>query len=514
MKLFITDDTEKLEEVQLKLFEGYITKLKELIFEEDNEYLDPSLRKLFEDSYVNLTFVSREDIKDLNMRIRDIDKETDVLSFPMVEMHEGKLSSGIEDIDMEYDEDGNKILNVGDIIICPDVAYENADVYGHSAEREIAFLAAHSFLHLIGYDHIEERDEKIMRKHQRKLMKDIGLEITEDQSEITDHRDEREELVVYPAGSICEHVGYVALLGRPNVGKSTLINYITGMKVAIVSHKPQTTRTNIRSIYNTDNAQIIFTDTPGVHKPGSRLGEIMVSNSFYSAKNADAVLLIVDGRFKEPGKVELDLLRRCKENNKKVILAVNKADEVSKESLLPIIKSYSEQYEFKDIIPISARDGENVDVLLDSLTALLPEGPRLFDTEYMTDQTEREISAELIREQLLHYTNQEIPHGTTVEIEKFEEKYKEDSADEYDRDRVVIRAAIICERNSHKGIIIGKNGSMIKRIGTSARIAIERLVGCKVYLDLFVKVREDWKNNEILLKDYGFQQEGDEKDGI
>ena len=149
-----------------------------------------------------------------------------------------------------------------------------------------------------------------------------------------------------------------------------------------------------------------------------------------------------------------------------------------------------------------------------SLIKLLPEGPRLFDTEYMTDQTEREISAELIREQLLHYTNQEIPHGTTVEIEKFEEKYKEDSADEYDRDRVVIRAAIICERNSHKGIIIGKNGAMIKRIGTSARIAIERLVGCKVYLDLFVKVREDWKNNEILLKDYGFQQEGDEKDGI
>lgn len=514
MKLFITDDTSELKEEELKTYEGYIEKLSKLIFEEDNDYLDPGLRQLFKNSYANVTFVSREEIKDLNMRIRDIDKETDVLSFPMVEMFNGELDIDIEDIDMEYDDDGNKILNVGDIIICQDVAFANADTYGHSKEREIAFLAAHSFLHLIGYDHIEEEDEKIMRQAQRSLMASVGLAIEDDAAEITNHKEDEDDIVAYPAGSVCAHVGYVALLGRPNVGKSTLINYLTGMKVAIVSHKPQTTRTNIRSIYNTDDAQIIFTDTPGVHKPGSRLGEIMVANSFNSAKGADVVLFIADGRFKEPGKVELELLEKCKENKKKVILAINKVDDVSKESLLPVIKAYSDEYQFDDIIPISAKEGENVDALLDSIISYLPEGPRLFDTEYMTDQTERVIAAELIREQILHYTNQEIPHGTTVEIEKFEEKYKDGSVDEYDRDRVVIRAAIICERNSHKGIIIGKGGAMIKRIGTSARMSIERLVGCKVYLDLFVKVREDWKNSEILLKDYGFREESDEKDGL
>ena len=514
MIIKITDESNFIKEEDLKKYADYAQKLADLVFDADKGYIDISMRHLVSDSYATLTYVTKDDIKDLNMRTRDIDSVTDVLSYPMLEMYEGKLETELDPSEFEFDENGNRVLNMGDILVCPEVAYEHADEYGHSNEREIAFLIAHSLLHLVGYDHIEERDEKKMRALQRSLMEEIGLAISEDASEITDHKDEKVDLIAYPAGSICKHVGYVALLGRPNVGKSSLINYITGMKVAIVSHKPQTTRTNIRSIYNTDDAQIIFTDTPGVHKPGSRLGEIMVSNSFYSAKNADAVLLIADGRFKTPGEVELDLIRRCKENNKKVILAVNKSDEISKESLLPLIQAYAKEYDFKEIIPISAKTGDNVDLLLEKLADLLPEGPRMFDSEYMTDQTEREIAKELIREQLLHYTNQEIPHGATVEIETFEEKYKNDSKDEYDREMVIIKAAVICERNSHKGIIIGKNGAMIKRIGTSARMQIERMLGCKVYLDLFVKVREDWKNNEILLKDYGYQSEGDEKDGI
>ena len=510
MIIKITDESTFLKEEDISRYKVFADKLADLVFDPDKGYIDLSMRHLVGDAYASLTFVTKDDIQDLNMRTRDIDKVTDVLSYPMLEMYEGKLEDEFDPADLEFDEDGNRVLNMGDILICPEVAYEHADEYGHSTDREIAFLIAHSFLHLVGYDHIEESEEKIMRKLQRRLMEEIGLAIEEDASEITDHKDEKTDLIAYPAGSVCKHVGYVALLGRPNVGKSSLINYITGMKVAIVSHKPQTTRTNIRSIYNTDDAQIIFTDTPGVHKPGSRLGEIMVSNSFYSAKNADAVLLIVDGRFKTPGDVELDLIRRCKENNKKVILAVNKSDDISKESLLPLIQSYAGTYDFEEIIPISARTGDNVDLLLDKLASLLPEGPRMFDSEYMTDQTEREIAAELIREQLLHYTNQEIPHGTTVEIETFEEKYKNDSRDEYDRDMVIIKAAIVCERNSHKGIIIGKNGQMIKRIGTSARMSIERLLDCKVFLDLFVKVREDWKNNETLLKDYGYRDESEE----
>ena len=281
------------------------------------------------------------------------------------------------------------------------------------------------------------------------------------------------------------------------------------MKLAIVSHKPQTTRTNIRSIYNTENAQVVFVDSPGVHKPNSRLSEIMVENSFNSAKHADIVLLMVDGRFDKPAHIEKELLRLCKENKKKVILAVNKSDDITKESLLPCILEYSQLFDYEEIIPISAKDGDNIDVLLENIIKRLPAGPRLFDSEEMTNQNEREILSELIREQILHYTNQEIPHGVSVSITKFDEKTSEGATSEYDRDLIVISADIICERKSHKGIILGKDGQMIKRIGTKARQSIERLCGCKVYLDLFVKVREDWRNDNSLLKQFGYFVEED-----
>ena len=346
---------------------------------------------------------------------------------------------------------------------------------------------------------------------QKKLMYDIGLAF-DDEIEFIDHKTEDKDTsnIMYEAGTPCAHVGYVSILGRPNVGKSTLLNYITGMKLAIVSHKPQTTRTNIRSIYNGQDSQLIFVDTPGVHNPKSELSKIMVENSFKSAKHSDIVLLMADGRFTEPAAVEKKLLELCKENNKKVILAINKSDDISKESLLPTIGSYSKLYEFEDIVPISARTGDNVDVLLKAIEQRLPEGPRLFDSEVMTNQTEREIAAELIREQILHYTNQEIPHGTTVVIDEFKEKYKDNAKDEYDREMVVIHASIICERKSHKAILLGKDGQMIKRLSTKSRINIERLTGCKVYLELFVKVREDWKNDELYLKQYGYFVEEDD----
>ena len=473
--------------------------------------IDSRLRRILNDSsYVTLTYVDSESIQTLNRENRDIDKPTDVLSFPMLDMANGRLANDIAPEDMEFTEDGNRILNLGDIIICPEVALNNATTYGHSEERELSFLVAHSLLHLVGFDHIDEEDEKKMVLLQKKLMSDIGLAFSDEEAEVTNHADELADNIAYPAGSPCDHCGYISILGRPNVGKSTLINYITGMKLAIVSHKPQTTRTNIRSIYNTDDTQIIFVDTPGVHNPGSKLAKIMVNNSFSSAKNSDAVLLIADGRFPKPGAVEQQLISLCKENKKKVVLAINKSDDVTKESLLPMIMAYSSLYDFVDIIPISAKTGDNVDLLIEKLTNLLPAGPRLFDSEYMTNQTEREICAELIREQILHYIDQEIPHGTCVEIQEFVEKYPNDSADEYDREMCVIKANIVCERNSHKGIIIGKNGQMLKRIGTQARKGMERLLGCKVFLEVFVKVREDWKNNDGLLKSYGYQEEDDE----
>lgn len=504
MRIEIINDCTGLDESKIDSWKPYLIKLAEAF--ETRSYAKDIPLAIMENAYATLTFIGSDEMREANNEQRGIDRTTDVLSFPILDMSNGNLVDKDSVIDFEFDEDGNKILNLGDILINPDEAYNNADKYGHSIEREIAFLTAHSLLHLIGYDHINESDEKRMIKAQKELMSDIGLAIGDEESELTNHQ---EDNIAYPAGSIAAHCGYVSILGRPNVGKSTFINYITGMKVAIVSHKPQTTRTNIRSIYNTDDTQIIFTDTPGVHNPSNKLGKIMVGNSFSSAKNADAVLFIVDGRFSTPGAVEKKLLELCKENNKKVVLAVNKSDDVSKESLLPIIGSYSELYDFVDIVPISAKTGDNVDVLLNILSGLLPEGPRLFDSEYMTDQSERTISAELIREQILHFVDQEIPHGTAVEIDSFEEKYEDDAKDEYDRKCIVIKATIVCEKDSHKAIIIGKGGQMIKRIGTSSRINIERLVGCKVYLELFVKVREDWKNNDTLLRSYGFRSEDD-----
>ena len=501
MKINIINDCTGLDDFLIERWKPYFVKLSDSF--EKGSYAKDIPLKVLHDSYVTLTFIGTDEIQELNLEQRGIDKPTDVLSFPMLDMRNGRLN-GDDVIDFEIDEDGSRILNLGDIVINPDTAYENADRYGHSIEREILFLTAHSLLHLAGYDHVKNEDEILMIKAQKEMMADIGLAVEGESARMTSHADDD---IAYPAGSPAKHCGYVSILGRPNVGKSTLLNYITGMKVAIVSHKPQTTRTNIRSIYNTDDSQIIFVDTPGVHNPDNKLGKIMVGNSFSSAKNADAVLFMADARFEKPGSTEKKLLELCRENRKKVVLAINKSDDISKERLLPVISNYSAVYEFEDIIPISAKTGDNVDELLRILADILPEGPRLFDSEYMTDQSERMISAELIREQVLHFINQEIPHGTAVEIESFEERYDDDAGDEYDRSMAVIKASVICEKDSHKAIIIGKNGQMIKRIGTSARINIERLLGCKVYLELFVKVREDWKNNDILLKSYGFTPE-------
>lgn len=502
---------------ELDPIKSQIQKLLSVFVGED--FIDSTLNDYLEDGYVTLYLVGQNRIKEINEETREISKVTDVLSFPMLDMTEGSIDSE-ENIDFEFDANGNKIVNFGEIIICPDICHKHALEYGHTLEREMVFLVAHSLLHLFGFDHIEPEDEKKMIFWQRKLMADVGLAF-EEEIEFVSHSDELKEKVKsasgkkvvkpveFPAGSSCEHCGYVAILGRPNVGKSTFLNYISGMKLAIVSHKPQTTRTNIRSIYNAPGAQVIFVDTPGVHRPDSKLSKIMVENSFNSAKHADLVLLMVDGRFPKPASIEKELLKLCRENNKRVILAINKSDDIEKATLLPAIAAYSPMYDFEEIIPISAKEGDNIEILLKSLVDRLPSGPRLFDSEEMTDQTEREIASELIREQVLHYTDQEIPHGVSIEITSFKEKMLDDAKDDYDREMVVINAVIICERKSHKGIILGKDGQMIKRIGTKARQGIERLCGCKVYLELFVKVREDWKNDDSLLKEFGYYVEED-----
>ena len=512
MRIDIVNNAEGFSEDKLNGLDGFIVSLSEAVL--SGNYTSPQVTRSLKDAYATLTFVTPEEIREINKEQRDIDKETDCLSFPMLELREGEFTEIPDSGDFETDEDGNQVLCYGDILINPTACEVQAESYGHSFEREAMFLIAHSLLHLLGYDHIESADEKIMIDRQKRIMRDIGLAFDDeiaDICEMDNHRDLIQPEGLIPAGTPCKHCGTVALLGRPNVGKSTLLNYITGMKIAIVSHKPQTTRTNIKTIYNTEDTQIIFTDTPGIHKPTSKMGEFMVDRSYKAALGADCVVLIADGRFPDPGAVEKKLLDLLKEENKKVILAINKYDEAGQEKLLPLTQKYSELYTFEDIVPISAKTGRNVDLLLTIITKMLPEGPRLYDSEYMTDQTERVIAAELIREQVLHYTDQEIPHGTAVIINEFKEKNDDDeitSAD--DRTMVVIKADIICNRDSHKAIIIGRDGQMIKRIGTAARRSIEKMLDCKVYLDLYVKVRNDWQNNDAMLGSTGLSKDIDE----
>ena len=511
MRIDIENRAEGFSEERLAGLDEYIIRLSEVVL--NGEYTSPQVTRTLRDAYAILTFVTPDEIHSINLEQRGIDKETDCLSFPMLELKDGEFTVIPDSGDFEYDEEGNQVLCYGDILINPVACEAQAESYGHSFEREAMFLIAHSLLHLLGYDHIDPTDEKIMIDKQKRLMRDIGLAFDEelkDIFEMDDHRENTHVEGLIPAGTPCEHCGTVALLGRPNVGKSTLLNYITGMKIAIVSHKPQTTRTNIRTIYNTEETQIIFTDTPGIHKPTSKMGEFMVDRSYKAALGADCVVLIADGRFPDPGSVEKKLMALLKESDKKVILAINKYDEAGQEKLLPLTQKYSELYDFEDIVPISAKTGRNVDLLLSVITKMLPSGPRLYDSEYMTDQTERVIAAELIREQVLHYTDQEIPHGTAVIINEFKEKNDDgDITSDDDRSIVVIKADIICNRDSHKAIIIGKDGQMIKRIGTAARKNIEKMLDCKVYLDLYVKVRNDWQNNDAMLGSAGLGKDID-----
>ena len=512
MRIDVVNNAESYPEERLALLDEYIIRLSEAV--SGGDYSAPQVTRTLKDAYATLTFVTPDEIREVNREQRDIDKETDCLSFPMLELTEGGFDVIPESGDFETDADGNHVLCYGDILINPVACEAQAESYGHSFEREAMFLIAHSLLHLLGYDHIDPADETVMIGKQKRLMKAIGLAFDdelEDIYEMDNHKDNNSTETLIPAGTHCRHCGTVALLGRPNVGKSTLLNYITGMKIAIVSHKPQTTRTNIRTIYNTEDTQIIFTDTPGIHKPTSKMGEFMVDRSYKAALGADCVVLIADGRFPEPGGVEKKLMTLLKDSNKKVILAINKYDEAGQEKLLPLTQKYSELYEFEDVVPISAKTGRNVDLLLSVITKMLPEGPRLYDSEYMTDQTERVIAAELIREQVLHYTDQEIPHGTAVIINEFKEKNEDGeitSGD--DRTVTVIKADIICNRDSHKAIIIGRDGQMIKRIGTAARRNIEKMLDCKVYLDLYVKVRNDWQNNDAMLGSTGLGRDIDE----
>ena len=289
----------------------------------------------------------------------------------------------------------------------------------------------------------------------------------------------------------------ISVVGRPNVGKSTLTNRLVGAKVAIVSAKPQTTRTRITGVLNRDGCQYVFLDTPGLHKPRSRLGDYMVQVITETVSEVDAAALVVEP-IANVGAAEESLIRQIQAAKLPSVLVINKIDTVPKEDLLAVIACYSQAHEFDAIVPVSARTGEGTDELLAELERFALEGPQLFPEDMISDQPERQLIAEIIREKMLILLQREVPHGTAVGIERMEER--EDGL-------VKIHATIYCEKNSHKGIIIGKNGEMLKKIGQMARQDIERLLDAKVYLNLWIKVKEDWRNNQYQMRNFGYGEE-------
>ena len=289
--------------------------------------------------------------------------------------------------------------------------------------------------------------------------------------------------------------GMISIVGRPNVGKSTLTNALVGEKIAIVSNKPQTTRNRISAVVNRGECQYVFLDTPGLHKARTRLGDYMVKVVKESVADVDAILLLVEP-IPHIGGPEAELIARIKQLGVPSILVINKMDTVEKEALLAVMQTYGQAHDFNAILPISAKENEGVDELLDLLAEFLPEGPQLFPDDMVTDQPERQVCAEIIREKLLLCLDKEIPHGTAVEITRFSER---------DNEIIDLDATIYCEKASHKGIIIGKGGAMLKKISTLARTDIEAFMGTKVFLQTWVKVKEGWRDNLNLIHNFGYR---------
>ncbi len=304
---------------------------------------------------------------------------------------------------------------------------------------------------------------------------------------------------------------YVGILGRPNVGKSSLLNTLVGQNLAIISHKAQTTRRNIKAIINRPNSQLVITDTPGMNKADTKLGRFMEKSLRAALDYSDLILFMVDATHSQAADIEKRIIKLLKEEDKKVILLVNKIDKISKEVLFPLITNYSQLYDFAEIVPISVKKSDGIELLLDLIEKHIPYGEPEYSEDSFTDQSERSICAELIREQILIYTHKEIPHGTAVAIEKFEELDRNNIPTNNFEDRTLVKitAVILCEKSSHKGIIIGKNSSSIKRIVSSARLKMEELLDCKVYLDCHIKIKENWKNKDQFLKEFGYGIEDD-----
>ncbi|QNG61178.1 GTPase Era [Metabacillus idriensis] len=292
--------------------------------------------------------------------------------------------------------------------------------------------------------------------------------------------------------------GFVSIIGRPNVGKSTFLNRVIGQKIAIMSDKPQTTRNKIQGVYTTNDSQIVFIDTPGIHKPKHKLGDFMMKVAQNTLKEVDVVLFMINAE-EGYGRGDEFIIEKLQHTKTPVFLIINKIDQIHPDQLLPLIDQYRAFYPFKEIIPISALQGNNVDTLLEQIESYLPVGPQYYPADQVTDHPERFIISELIREKVLHLTREEIPHSVAVVIDAIERRDNNQS--------IYVSATVIVERDSQKGIVIGKQGKMLKEVGQRARADIEALLGTKVFLELWVKVQKDWRNKMTQLRDFGFRED-------
>ena len=509
---------------------------------------------------IAVSITDNEGIQNLNRDYRQVDAPTDVLSFAMCEGEEPFCcpSAGITD--------APPIL-LGDIVISLERAKEQAEEYGHSLERELAFLTVHGVKHLLGYDHEKSAlDEQYMKESGNAILDQMGLARADKpgdailtQEELMSLRREihakEAHAVVFPSQApslpndlpdeskmvrvepdatspmseknaptnhpkedapASEHrirqdsipagkeadlkdqetfTGFISLVGRPNVGKSTLLNALVGEKIAAVSNKPQTTRNRITGILTKGARQYVFVDTPGIHKPRTKLGEYMVKTADDSIPGTDAVLFMVEPA-ETPGKTDVEIAKRIAQSGVPCILLINKVDQYPKDKLLVCIDHFSKLCDFASIIPMSALNHDNVDAVLDELTPFLQKEPWFFPADALTDRDERQMCAEIIREKLLRCLDDEIPHGTAVSIEDFR----------VEKNLTSIRAEIYCEKDTHKKIIIGKNGATLKKIATYAREDMESLLSTKVFLDLWVKVKENWRDRPAELNRLGYSE--------
>lgn len=417
---------------------------------------------------VNLVFVTAEEIRELNKTTRNIDKVTDVLSYPYTNL---KVGEKLKLKDYKFDIDpADKKLTLGDIYICLSKAEEQAKDFGHSFRRELCFLFCHGMLHLCGYDHIEKQDATIMEQMQNQILDDLN--ITRKMFKC----------------------GFVTIIGETNAGKSTLINALVGEHVAIVSPKSQTTRENIQGVYNDENTQIVFVDTPGYHKRATVIDEEMDKQIENAQEDTEIVLMLIVA--KKPLVEQYQKLAKKVNATAKKILLINKIDETNFEKVYPQLAELSKVAEVDEILPISALKGKNVDVLLGMIKKYLPTFDfemRYYPVDEYTDKNMRHMVAEIVREKALLMLDDEVPHGVQVVVTDYKENEKP----------IQIYADLYCEKEGHKAIILGKNGEMIKKISMAARKSVEKIIGEQINLQVFVKVKENWRNDIKAITEFG-----------